>query len=127
MKEKKQEFCYILETRPAFLQESARILRVVDRIARGLYTLRTEEVLPTTWPMRSVMMDGSKSYHLIEKLESSFREMGNRTFLFAPKHLKGESRQALFWMVFYESVHFWTTIGEKMMPFIENETDESCL
>ena len=49
-----------LGTGDVMLQEADRILRVLNRIVRGLYARRTHKVLPADWPVSSDLMDPSK-------------------------------------------------------------------
>lgn len=96
------------------LQEADRILRVVNRIVRGLYTRRTGKVLPADWPVSSDLMDGTKLQPMLKPLNIRFFDIGKRTFLYDSKHAEDDDREALFWLIFYNSVHFWGYTGTQI-------------
>lgn len=93
------------------LQDSQRLLRVVNRIARGIYAHRTGKVLPAAWPVKSDLMDPSRVREFLDHLGIRFHSVGNGTFLYDLKHFQSDDRDALVWTVFFESVHFWSYLG----------------
>lgn len=103
-----------LGTGEALLQDSNRLLRVVNRFVRGLYTHRTGKVLPADWPVSSDLMHPQRVLAFVDLFQARFFEVGNGTFLYASMHLPEDDREALFWLVFYNSVHFWGYTGTKI-------------
>lgn len=98
----------------AMLQKADRIMRVINRIVRGLYTHRAGEVLPFDWPVSSDLMDPSNLHAFLKPFKVSFFNIGNGTFLYDSKHLGEDDREAFFWLVFYNTVHFWGYTGSKI-------------
>jgi hypothetical protein len=96
------------------LQKADRIIRVVNRIVRGLYNRRTGKVLPADWPVSSDLMDGGSLQPMLEPFNIRFFSIGNGTFLYDSKHLADDDREALFWLIFYNSVHFWGYTGTQI-------------
>jgi hypothetical protein len=96
------------------LQKADRIIRVVNRIVRGLYTRRTGKVLPADWPVSSELMDGAQLQPMLKLLNVRFFNIGKRTFLYDSKHLADDHREALFWLIFYNSVQFWGYTGTQI-------------
>lgn len=96
------------------LQKADRLMRVVNRIVRGLYTRRIGKVLPADWPVSSELMDGPQLQPWLEPLNVRFFDIGDRTFLYYSKHLADDDREALFWLIFYNSVHFWGYTGTQI-------------
>lgn len=96
------------------LQKADRIQRVINRIVRGLYTCRTRKVLPAVWPVSCDLMDHARLRPFLAPLNVCFFSIGNGTFLYDSKHLKEDDREALFWLIFYSSVHFWGYTGTKI-------------
>lgn len=112
----------ILGKADAMMQDSDRILRVVNRITRGLYTIRTGKVLPADWPVSSDMIDPTEAQPFLAAFQIRFFDVGNGTFLYDSKHLPEDDREALFWLVFYRSVHFWGYTGTKIPAALDQQT-----
>lgn len=100
-------------TGQAMLQDAERIRRVVNKIVRGLYVHRTGKILPADWPVSSDLMDRAKLQPFVKLFSIRFFSIGNRTFLYGSMHLEEDLREALFWLVFYNSTHFWGYTGTK--------------
>jgi hypothetical protein len=103
-----------LGSREVMLQDAQRIYRVVNRIIRGLYVHRTEKILPADWPVSSDLMNPNKLQPFVKLFNIRFFRIGNETFLYGSKHLEDDHREALFWLVFYKSTHFWGYTGTKI-------------
>jgi hypothetical protein len=103
-----------LGTGEAMLQDAQRIYKVVNRIVRGLYVHRTGEILPADWPISSDLMNPAKLRPFVKLFNIRFFSIGNGTFLYGSKHLAEDQREALFWLIFYNSTHFWGYTGTKI-------------
>ena len=93
------------------------------RMARGLYSHMTGEVLPADWPLGSDLMHPESIPSLIEHFDLRFYSLGNKTVLYCWKHLEEDAREGLFHLIFYDAVHFWCYTGEKIwsrFPWYEN-------
>jgi len=100
-----------LSSGDAMLQDAQRIRRVVNKIVRGLYVHRTGKILPADWPVSSDLMNPAKLRPFVKLLNIRFFSVGNETFLYGSKHMEEDHREALFWLVFYRSIHFWGYTG----------------
>ena len=108
-----------LGTGEAMLQDAARLQRVVQRIARGLYCRRTGKVLPPAWPVSSDMINGRNAEPFVEHFSVTFFEFGNGTFLYGWKHLEADDREGLYWLIFYGgAVHFWVYTGTEIRSWL---------
>lgn len=116
-----------LGTGEAMLQDAPRIQRVVNRITRGLYATRTGKILPLDWPVSSDLIDPAAAKPFFDQLyERDLRlaRVGDGAFHYGWAHLEESTREGFFWMIFYETVHFWGYTGTKM-KMILNPSQES--
>lgn len=95
-----------------------RLLRVVNRIIRGVFTDKTGEILPEDWPTHSAMMEGSRVKESMDLLQVRFTSIGNGTVHYAWKRMEDDDREGFFWLIFYNSVHFWGVTGTKLLPLL---------
>lgn len=95
------------------LQDAGRILRVVNRIVRGLYTELTGKILPAGWPIQSDLIDRSQVEGLIAEGKVDFCNVGRGTLQYTWEHLE-DDREGIMWLVFYRLVHFWGYTGTRV-------------
>lgn len=107
-----------LGSREVMLQNAQRIRRVVNKIVRGLYVHRTGKILPADWPVGSDLMDPAKLRAFVKPFKIRFFSIGKGTFLYGSKHLTEDHREAIFWLVFYNSAHFWGYTGTKIRTLL---------
>lgn len=107
-----------LGTAEAMFQDANRILRVVNRIARGIYASRTGKILPSDWPVQSAMIDFIAAKEIIDHMRMRLVPLGEQVFHYSWKHLEGDNREGLLWLVFYGGVHFFSCIGTRLRPLI---------
>lgn len=103
-----------LGTADAMLADATRLRRVVNRIARGLYTHHTGKVLPADWPVGSELMPSEGAATLPRRIGMRLVGVGNGTVLCSWKHLKDDDREGILWLVFYRSVHFYAFTGAEI-------------
>ncbi|MGE0641869.1 MAG: hypothetical protein AB7G12_10995 [Thermoanaerobaculia bacterium] len=119
--EVRSEAGIILGKAPVMDQKSARILRVVSRMARGLYTYHTGDVLPADWPVSSDLVDPrARTDPFWSLFYKNVRSVGNGTVRFSTKVLKEDPREAFYWIVLYDSIDFWAFTGTKISEQLEN-------
>lgn len=98
------------------LQDASRLQRVVSRITRGLYSLRTGRVLALDWPVACDLIDPEQAKPIAELIKLRFSGIGNGTFAYDWRHHPSDDREGLFWMMFYGLVHFWGYTGTALRP-----------
>jgi hypothetical protein len=109
-------------------QDPERIERVVHRMARGLHTHLTGDILP---PDSVVSCDLVKPELRREPSMACLydparvRSIGGGTVRFVPNYYPGDSRDAHFWIVFYDSIDFWAFIGTKSHELLWGQGDEA--
>lgn len=112
-----------LGKKDAMMIDSKRILRVINRIARGLYYNYHKEVLPTDWPVKSNLMERGvlNERRGLEKA-GQFKSVNNGVFKYMVKFAAEDKRISFCWMSFFDCVDFsvFTTHGEVMEnPFVK--------
>ncbi len=101
-------------------QDAARIQRVVQRMARGLHTHLTGDILPRDWPVSCDLLDPrTRTDPGWSLFCTGVRTIGNGTVCFAVKRLDEDPRDALYWIVFYDSIDFWAFTGTKIQGAID--------
>lgn len=103
-----------LGTAEMLLREPGRILGVVNRISRGLYAKRTGNVLAEDFPVSSDWIDPNAAVPVFKLLNMTLLSVGEGEFCYAWGHLREDEQEGLFWMIFYNTVHFWGYIGTKL-------------
>ena len=96
-----------------------RLVRVINRIIRGLFTHETKEILPKDWPVQSAMMEPSKLEEFLDLLKVRFASVGNGTVYYAWKCTEDDSREGFFWLIFYNRVHFWGVTGSQLLSLLD--------
>ncbi|MFX0200412.1 MAG: hypothetical protein ACFFCW_30200 [Candidatus Hodarchaeota archaeon] len=104
---------YLGEAEAAML-DAKRMIRVIERIARGIYYKHTEMILPLDWPVDVKLMSPAvrKDRIRIEK-KGKFVSIGKGIFRYFWNYTNEDRRNGFFWFVFFDCVDFWVRTGVK--------------
>ena len=103
-----------LGTTEALLREPGRILRVINRITRGLYARRTGNVLAADFPVSSDWIDPDAAVPVFKLLNITLRSVGEGEFRYGWANMQDDEQEGLCWMIFYNTVHYWGYTGSKL-------------
>lgn len=89
----------------AYTVKMKRLIRVFNRIARGLYYHERKERIPTMCSVVSLMDIDDTDWHIIDSLMSQpYKSIGDGVFSYRPRYAE-DSRFAAFWqIVLYDSI-----------------------
>jgi len=118
----------VLGNATVMTQDPPRIERVVQRMARGLHTQLTGDILPVDWPVScDLIKPGVRAAPELTCIYDAQRArvVGNGTVHYVPTYHPGDTRDAIFWIVFYDSIDFWAFIGTKTHQLLCGDEDDA--